>query len=543
MFWQNLFKFKRPEPPPPIIDTPTEAQLKQWARSQWIEYQAWIFHHSFLTWHDWQQLRTTAINWEFQPLISVITPVYNTPPSYLRECIYSVQTQAYPYWELCLVDDGSDNLETLAGLQELVSTDPRLKLHRLPHNQGICQATNQGLTMAQGEYVVFLDHDDRLATDAFYHLVATWQRHPDCQIIYTDRDMLSAEGHRFMHLFKPDWSPETLLSGNYLFHLLAYRTDFIKQLGGMRIGLEGSQDYDLILRAADTHPIVYHIPKILYHWRQHQHSVALEHNAKEYAYHAGIRALQDTLTRRGLVGTVTENDQLWRGHYRVQLQPPPKDRYQILNLTSLIHYAYQVNQAFVTHAQIESLIIFGPTVQTLDSTTLDELTAWLQIPTVGIVTGKVTDSKQQFLHAGLVHRANGIPLAVYTGFPEPTPGYMAFTAIVRNLSAPHPACCVIKRSLWQRLNGLNSDYQGPHALFDFALRALELGLRTVYTPFVQITATEWPIIETWPESDRLRFTEHWSPWLTQGDPYYNPYLTLELNDMGLNTQWPPAKVS
>jgi len=520
-----------------LIDTPTEKDLKRWAYSEWVEYQAWLFHYGFLTLQDWQQLRHDAQSWLNRPFLSVVTPVFNTHPTYLRECVYSVQTQAYPHWEMCLVDDGSDNPETLACLQQLEVTDSRLRILRLPHNQGICHATNQAIAMAQGDYVVFLDHDDRLAPEALYWVAKTIINLPQTDIIYSDRDTLSPNGYRFLHLFKPDWSPETLLSGNYLFHLMVYRRTLLKQLSGVRIGLEGSQDYDLILRAAELQPQVQHLRKVLYHWRQHGQSIALAQNAKEYIYDAGIRALQEALERRNLPAQVSENKALWRGHYRVQLRPPPLKNYRTLRLTTEPNYAQQVNQALALDNQFDFLVVFGPTLEAKDMEALPELVSWLQIPEVGMVTGQVLDEQGNLLHAGLVQRPNGIPLAVYAGFPDHTPGYMAVTAIVRNLSTPHPACVAIKRSLWQDLGGLDTSYESPYALLDFALRTLHSGKRIVYTPFARFIAHDWPLPETWSALDQQRFLNQWATWLQQDDPYYSPYLTLELADMGLNLDW------
>jgi len=504
------------------IDKPTETDLKRWATSEWIEYQAWIFHHSFLTLHDWQQLRDEKL--AYRPLLSIITPVFNTNPDYLQECIYSIQTQAYPNWELCLVDDGSDKVQTKEYLTS-IAKDPRIHLHILPNNQGICKATNQAISMAKGKYIVFLDHDDRLAPDALYWVVKTLDKYPATDIIYSDRDNLSLNGLRFMHLFKPDWSPETLLSGNYLFHMMVYRREFINQLQGVQVGKEGSQDYDLILRAAEKNPQIQHIPKVLYHWRQHEQSVSMEHNAKEYAYTAGIQALQDSLTRRGLKAKVSENSQLWRGHYRVKFESAAIN-YKILQLDSLQNYAQQVNQAFIDTEN--DLVILGHNVEAVDEESIAELVSWLQI--VGIVTGKIIDTQGNLLHAGLVQCPTGIPLALYAGFPEDNHGYMAVTKIVRNVSSPHPACCVLKRSLWQRLDGLNVKYNGPHALLDFALRSLSINQRIVYNPSARFIATDLQI--DWP--DEQYFAEKWQDWLEQGDPYYNQYLTLQSNDMGLN---------
>ncbi|OQW93064.1 MAG: hypothetical protein BWK79_13125 [Beggiatoa sp. IS2] len=510
--------------------TPSETILKQWAVSHWIEYQAWLFHHSYLTLHDWYRLREQAYSWYKKPLISIVTPVYNTPLAYLRECIYSVQIQAYPHWQLCLVDDGSTDLAVVRYLQKVAEQEPRIQLQCLPKNQGICCATNQALAMAEGEYIAFLDHDDRLSPDALYHVVAVIQRFPNIDIIYSDRDMISPEGYRFMHLLKPDWSPETLFSGNYLFHLMVYRRSLIEQLGGLRVGFEGSQDYDLILRAAELQPQVHHLPKILYHWRQHQQSVALEQNAKEYAYLAGLRALREALERHQWIGQVNENSQLWRGNYRVQLAVP-SENYQIFQLSSWQECAQQINRLFNQAVEIDYLVVLGPTVQALETDSIAELVAWLQIPAVGMVTGKILDAEGKIIHAGLVLRPDGTPLAIYQGYPESTPGYMAATTIVRNVSIPHPACFVLRRSLWQELRGFDVNYHGPSTLLDFALRALNVGSRMVYTPYSRWIAEN--LVIDWHEADRQYLVKRWRTWLSQGDPYYHPHLTLELVDMGL----------
>jgi glycosyltransferase involved in cell wall biosynthesis len=516
-----------------LIDTPTETDLRQWASSHWIEYQAWLFHHSFITLREWQQLRTTAKHWHYQPLISIVTPVYNTPLHYLQACLYSVQTQAYPHWEMCLVDDGSTHPETLDYLQQVTQHDPRLHLHTFSENQGICRATNHAITMATGEFVAFLDHDDRLAPDALYWIVAVLQTEPRADILYSDRDMLSSQDLRYMHLFKPGWSPETLLSGNYLFHLLVYRRSLLTKLGGIQEDMEGSQDYDLILRAAELNPRVKHIPKVLYHWRQHQNSVSFAQDAKEYAYAAGVQALKNALQRRGLPGSINENKTLWRGNYRVQLEPLPREQYHILQLATLEHYAQHINQTFQQFPYITALVVL--TVTPLEESAIAELTSWLQIPQVGFVTGKVLNPENCLLHAGLVLRTQGIPLAVYTPFPESIAGYMAVTSIVRNVSVPHPGCCVIKREVWEQLQGLDENYTEAYGLLDFALRSATHDFRTVYTPFARFTAAaSWQTPEQWSMTDNALFTKTWSEYLQQGDPYYNPHLTLALADMGLN---------
>ncbi len=503
---------------------PQEIELKRWATSEWIEYQAWLFRHAFISLHDWKMLWFEAQDWQDKPFFSLVTPIYNTPLKVLFECIYSVRTQAYPYWELCLVDDGSSHKTTLALLDALANEDKRLRVLHLPENQGICAATNAGLAMARGDYVGFLDHDDRLAPNALHAMAKSIRQQPDTQVLYSDRDMLSPRNTRFMHLFKPDWSPETLLSGNYLFHLVVYRRDLLKQLGGVRGEFEGSQDYDLILRAADTQAKVLHLPQVLYHWRQHEQSVSLDHNAKAYAYEAGIRAVEESLQRCGLQGEVEENPNLWRGNYRVKLKNP-KQPAQIIRWSKNIDFH---------HMQPDSdMVILGENVAAMDDDSLLEMQRWLQVDGVGLVTGKLLD-KTEIVHAGLVQRPHAEPLALYAGHPETTSGYMAATAIVRNVSSVHPSCCAISLKLWQQLGGLNPDYQSGYALLDFSLRALQAGYRIVYTPFARFqTQSPYFSKDFWPSQEQQRFTNTWADWLAQGDPYYSHWLTLEMNDMGL----------
>jgi O-antigen biosynthesis protein len=512
--------------------SPSEAELRLWASSEWIEYQAWLFHHAFISLNDWQQRHQRDLRLKSPLHFSIITPVYNTQATQLRECLYSVMTQTYPYWELCLVDDGSNAPETLELLHDVCPTDTRLRLHTLPHNQGICAATNQALAMAQGDYVAFLDHDDRLAPHALSCVAELLQSDTTIDVVYSDRDMLSPSNLRFMHLFKPDWSPETLLSGNYLFHLLVYRRSLLQQLGGVRPEFEGSQDYDLILRAADSGAHIRHLAQILYHWRQHPQSVSFAHESKTYAYHAGLRALQESLQRRGLRGTVEENSALWRGNYRVRLEALPPQRYRIIHAQSWQHWDDSDNLRCAAEND-EWLILLGPGVQALDADSIAELSAWLALPEIMAVTGKVINEQGNLCHAGLVMRGAEVPLSLYHDHPENTYGYMAATASLRNVSLPHPACCALKSGMLQE--GINDAHarglRGAYALLHAILKSTTPQRRVVYNPHARFCATagwQWP--QQWPQAQH--FCDIWQAWTN--DPYYNPYLTTHLEDMGLD---------
>lgn len=519
-------------------DAPIESELRRWATSEWIEYQAWLFHHAFITDKDWHALRQQALSWQDPPLISVITPTYNTRQEHLYECIYSIMTQAYPYWEMCLFDDGSTDKQTVHVLKKLVSVDPRLKLELSPVNMGISHATNRAFKMARGEYVAFLDHDDRLSPDALYYVVESICRNPCVDIMYSDCDMLSPRGLRFMHLFKTDWSPELLFSFNYICHLMVYRRQLVEMLGGMSAELEGSQDYDLILRAAELNPFVLHIPRILYHWRQSEQSIAFKYDSKEYVWKAGVLALQKTIERRGLEGKVDEIPDLWRGNYRVHLRPPLPDTFSVISMDDRMqvnNFSESFLQKFKAAPNRDYLIVLGPAIRPEAEHMFQELVSWFQISEVGIVTGKILDAQGCILHAGLVQRLSGSPLSIYEEFPETTPSYMAATSIVRNVSSPHPGCFAIRQSLLDALGGLNLEYCGPHAVLDLAFRALNKGFRIVYTPFARFVCDgKWSQVADWPDADRRYFAEQRASWLSCGDPYYNRWLTLKQVDMGLD---------
>jgi O-antigen biosynthesis protein len=510
----------------PIIE-PSEQQLRQWAKSEWLEYQAWIFQYSFITLNEWRELRAISKSWKYPPLISIITPVYNTPAFYLKECLESVQLQAYPFWEMCLVDDGSSNLEILEILKSYCNLDKRFKFFRFEQNQGICGATNQAIQMASGDYIAFLDHDDRLAPDALFYVAEKISTDQSIDVIYTDRDMISPNNRRFMHLFKPDWSPETLLSGNYLFHLVVYKRQLINQLGGVRKAFEGSQDFDLILRASDNPNLkISHIPRVLYHWRQHAQSVALEHGVKEYMFCSGIFALEETLQRRNLSGTVNENPNLWRGNYQIKLNPLNSNNYQVIQITNPENY---IETLLNTHLEKEFVVILSSELK-YEEKDINELISWLQIQNVAITTGKII-SQDKIVHAGLVQCPNGIPLSLYEGHSSSTAGYMAVTMSVRNVSTPHPFCCAMRSETLKIYCEKLKLYKSSYGIFEIALNLLQQNQRVTYTPFAIFETDE--TINNWQTSDRELFVNRWKNWLETGDPFYNKNLTLKLNDMGL----------
>lgn len=508
---------------------PDQRCFNEWNRVEkkklWESYKKWININSLSTLDDWFVLQEQACHWKSAPTISIVTPVYNTQVDVLYECIISVRTQTYPYWQFILVDDGSSNSETLALLKSGACIDPRIKVIFNDRTQGISKASNTAIEQAQGDYVVFLDHDDRLSLDALFSIAEEIKLHPAVDIIYSDRDMITPKGKRYMHLFKPDWSPETLLSGNYIFHLMCYRRNLLTQLGGLRSELDGSQDYDLILRAAETQPQVRHIEKVLYHWRQYEGSVSLVAEAKEYAFEAGIKALNQALKRRGIQAKAKEIDSLWRGNYQLEMDCPDINEIELISIASGLPFdAYRrvINLAVQeTDFRKPYIALMSDSLTQISENAIAHLATWTKIDGVGLASGSIMTAENKIEYTGATYINEGCLYSLFQGFSETEMGYMAVNRLVRNISAPHPFCVLIRSELWQQLGGLDKQYDGFYALLDFALKALESNWRCVSAPQAQFVNQGEQLLAKFPEEDKTRFYKTWQSWLEKGDPYYN----------------------
>ena len=258
-------------------------------------YERWLATHE----HPPADSAKEIVAFAYKPKISIITPVYNPDVRWLRKCIESVLRQSYHEWQLCLCDDASTDPEVTKVLQEYAAAEPRIALHTSPQNEGISLASNHALRLAAGEFVALLDHDDEVTEDGLYWVAAEMNDHPECDMIYSDEDMIDARDRRYEPKFKPDWSRDLLYSLNLITHLSAYRTDLVRQIGGFRLGYEGSQDYDLALRIIEktTNERIRHIPRILYHWRAIPGSVALNLDEKPYAHERAREAIRDHFLR------------------------------------------------------------------------------------------------------------------------------------------------------------------------------------------------------------------------------------------------------
>ncbi|MEO5718892.1 MAG: glycosyltransferase, partial [Chthoniobacterales bacterium] len=254
--------------------------------------------------------REQARRFTYRPLLSIITPVFNTPAPWLAEAIDSVINQAYENWELVLIDDGSTLTETVELLNTVERRESRITVVRRESTGGISEASNSGLARARGEWVGLLDHDDVLEPDALFEVVNYLQTNPETDLIFSDEDKITEEGLAAPQ-FKPDWSPDFLLSYNYLCHFTTIRREIVEKAGRFRAEFDGAQDYDLFLRISELTTRIHHLPRILYHWRRSETSTSDNIRRKPQALEAGRRAVENHLQRRGERGHVTVD---WQTH-------------------------------------------------------------------------------------------------------------------------------------------------------------------------------------------------------------------------------------
>jgi GT2 family glycosyltransferase len=526
----------------------------------------------------------------YQPLISVITPVYNTPPDVLSACLESVRHQIYANWEHCIVDDASTLEATRSVLREH-ARDPRVRLVTLETNRHVSQASNEALSSATGDYVALLDHDDELAPEALAEVVRALNSNPDADVIYSDEDKLDAHGARCEPYFKPDWSPELFLSYMYICHLTVLRRRLVEEVGGFRTGFEGAQDYDLVLRMMQKTDRIYHVPRVLYHWRKGEGSTAMSPETKPWAHDAGRRALEDYVRRVGLASEVTigPHPGMYRVWRTVKAEPlvsiviptmgvtptgadllarclrslhkttwrnfevivaadnSPLSETASAALQKLRHsvvaysqrgsfsFAHKVNEA-ARHARGEHLLLLNDDVEVLTPGWLSSMLEHSQDPAVGAVGAKLLYPNGRLQHVGILIGVCGVAAHAFHQCHAGTSGYAGSAVVVRNCSAVTGACLMTRRAVFDELGGLAEDLPVDFNDVDFCLRLRSAGYRIVFTPYAQLIHHESASFgnrrQSSVELERMR--QKWGEVLDR-DPYYSPNLSRLFSDYRIQT--------
>ena len=543
------------------------------------EYQKWFEQHRAER-QDLERMRDKARTFTSHPLISIITPVFDTPVSRLEEAVQSVLAQAYENWELLLIDDGSTDPDLLRILAPLGGRDRRIVLASLGKHGGISAASNRGLELARGEWVTFLDHDDVLEPDALFQIVSALQLQPDLDLIYSDEDKLGTDGFE-APLFKPDWSPDFFLSYNYLGHLTAVRRHLVQKAGGFRSAFNSAQDYDLFFRVTELTSRIHHIPRVLYHWRRSENSSAISVRQKPEQLDASRRAIEDHLKRRGEAAHVAVD---WRTHaFRVrrELAEPKKisiiipnfhgdealercvesltsktdyPNYEILIVRRddssgapsslsrfphrLLKFAYVPNDSAAKDhgargADAPWVLFLDDRIEVVEPEWLTVMAEHVQRREVGAVGARLLNTGGTVEHAGIVVGVAGNARPAFCGFPAEHAGNNRQLQITRNCSAVSSACMLMRHDVFQQVGGFDASLSGTLADVDLCLKIRRADYLIVYTPFAKL---HWHTTHDDKQDtggDAI-LRQRW-PNILERDPYYNPNLSRERADFSLQS--------
>jgi len=516
--------------------------IKLYKRANERKYHNWLNEFDAFSEQERSIVSKQIKSLEIKPLLSVLMPVYNPPIRYLDEAIKSVQEQLYPHWELCIADDASPNHIVRSVIEKYAQEDLRIRYIFRNTNGHISAASNSALELVTGEFVVLLDHDDLLHPLALYHVAKEINKYPDVEVIYSDEDKLNEQGKRAIPYFKPDYDYDLLLSHNMVSHLGAYRTTTIRKAGGFRIGFEGSQDYDLLLRVIEKiEPRqIRHIPHVLYHWRVSDQSTASGLDAKPYAYEAGLRVIKDHLLRKGIKAFVEPAPGIFA--YRVTYSAPKphpsvsiiisstglmenlehcvdsilsNTTYQNYSISiylrsnlavetqtrynrwsqdtriSVLQHGVEINQSklvnqLAMNSKAEYLCLLDGNTNAFSANWLELLVGQAVQPGVGAVSPLLLQPNGRIVSSGFILRPDDIAVYPFANLPK-YPSYHGWATIQKGYSAIPDSCQLVSTSHFLDIGGYNEIISTRYyANIDFCLRLREKGLRNVVTPAVEL---------------------------------------------------------
>lgn len=532
-----------------------------------------------------------------EPKFSIVIPLYKTPERYLREMLDSIVEQTYGNWELCLADGSPEGQDVSKIVDIYRKKDSRVRYKRLEGNGGIADNTNAAIDMAEGDFIVLADHDDAMTRDALYECAKAVNLHPKCQVIYSDEDKMDMDGGAlFDPHFKPDFNPDLLCSVNYICHQFVVKRELVQKIGGLRRKFDGAQDYDFIFRCTENAQEIYHIPKVLYHWRCHQDSTASNPQSKMYAFEAGSKAIMEHYKRMGISALKVEKGVdygIYHTVFEIQGQPlvsviiPNKDHHKDLDLCvrSMItkgtyknlefvvvennstepetgvyyekirkefpqvrvvtwdrefNYA-AINNFGVSHARGEYLLFLNNDTELIAENFVEEMLGFCQRDDVGIVGAKLLYQDDTIQHAGVVVGFGGVAGHTFIGLHKAENSYFHRAMCAQDYSAVTAACMMSKKSVFEKVGGFSENFAVAFNDIDYCMKVRSLGKLVVYAPYALLYHYESKSrgLEDTPEKvarfnrEVAKFAKKWPDILKNGDPYYNPNLTLRKSNFAL----------
>lgn len=476
----------------------------------------------------------------YNPLISILIPVYNINKKYLSECLDSILNQTYKKFEVCLVDDCSTLAETKETLKEYSKKDKRIRVKYRKNNGHISKTTNDALKMAKGEFISLVDDDDVLDKNALYETVKIINIYKNIDMIYTDEDKLDLNGRFCDPNLKPDFSPDTILSLNYICHFTTIRKTLVEKVGGFEIGLEGAQDHDLFLKVTEKTNKIYHIPKILYHWRMVEGSTSMTISNKSYATDKGAKAINNALKRRKINGHVEKDDisTYYRVVYDYKKEPlisiiiptrdyaetlktcidsiysktkyknfeiiianndsKEKETYELFKnykkehknfkvIDCIMEFNYsKINNTAIKKASGEYIVLLNNDTEVITPNWLSIMVGYAMQKHIGTVGVKLLYPDTTVQHAGVILGLGGVASHAYIGSSRNDLGMYGRLRVPYDYSANTAACLMVSKNKFKEVNGLEEDLKVAYNDIDFNLKLLSKGYYNVFLPQVEL---------------------------------------------------------
>jgi glycosyltransferase involved in cell wall biosynthesis len=559
-------------------------------------YTLWVKRYDTLNEADRFAIKKSVSTFTYTPLISVVMPTYNTQEKWLRAAIESVQAQLYENWELCIADDCSADENVRKIIKECAAEDSRIKYVFREVNGHISAASNSALSIATGEFVALLDHDDLLAETALYRVAQALNQNPSYDIIYSDEDKVDEDNCRYDPYFKPDWNPDLLVAQNYLSHLSIIRKSMLNEFGGFRVGFEGSQDWDMALRITRSAPAnsIIHIPYILYHWRAVPGSTAKAVDQKAYITESQYKTIESHFKALQIPVEIKQNEiNYWNVNYPIpDPQPlvsiiiPTKNQKVLLEkcinsiVTKTDYSNYEIividnhsdedeaktylrsilanpiikvlefkenfnfsriNNYAVSQAKGDLIVFMNNDIEILANDWLIEMLSLAIRDGTGAVGAKLLYPNKTIQHAGVILGVGGVANHAYLGAPADVVGQMGRARIVQNMSAVTAACLVVEKKKFLEVGGFNEiDLKIAFNDVDFCLKLLKAGYRNVWTPnsvFIHHESIsrgqeDTPAKQARFASEVQYMLDNWKDILVN-DPAYNPNLSIQRADFSL----------
>ena len=545
-----------------------------------IEYNNWLLTHE--KFDDYEKQK-------YEPLISVIIPVYNIDKKYLSKCLDSILNQTYENFEICIADDASTKKETINTLKEYENKDKRIKVVYRKENGHISACSNSALDIAKGEFIALVDDDDLLSPHAFSEVVKVLNENKDLDFIYSDEDKIDTTGRRCDPHFKADFSPDTLLSLNYISHLSVIRKTLVDQVGGFEVGLEGAQDHDLFLKVTEKTKKIYHIPKVLYHWRMVEGSTSMTLSSKNYALEKGKKAIEKALKRRKIAAEVLidEESLYYIIDYKIKKEPlvsiiiPTKDyastlevclkslyektiyknyevivvnnnseekatfklfddykkkhdNFKVMNANYEFNYS-KINNEAVKKSKGEYICLLNNDTEIISPDWLNVMVSYAMQKHIGTVGPKLLYPDGSVQHGGIILGLGGVASHAYMESKRDDLGIYGRLRVPYNYSGVTAACLVVSREKYLSVNGLEEDLKVAYNDVDFNIKLLEKGYYNVFVPQVEIYHFESKTrgLDTTPaklnrfNKEQKYMYDKWGKYI-DNDPFYNVNYTKRM---------------